>query len=185
MLLLQYLNLKESSTPLCDDDGQIALQDITNLMQMPNLKQLSLHDGSLTSTCNISMLTSLTTVQYDSNQLHTIQPSHFWGLSHLKVISLKHNPITTLPNPGLPNLRKVDLQGVDTLICDCSVRYLKHLSPDSVDAPCQQPVSMKGISIRDIRTEEFICSTSRFLFNGIPINWLCFPHPNCVDFHSN
>ena len=185
MSLLQEVYLSQNSAPLCDDDGQLSQEDMANLMQMPNLKKLTFDYGSLTSTCNISMLTSLTTVEFDSNQLHTIEPSHFRGLDLVNHISLKDNPIMTLPNPGLPNLRKIDLQGVDTLICDCSVQYLKHLSPDSIDAPCQQPLSMKGISIRDIRAEEFICSTSRFIFYGIPISRLYFPPKKCKNCHRN
>ena len=105
-------------------------------------------------------LKELENINYPSNNIATVDPDHFAGLDHLKVVNLNANPLKSLPN-----LCKADvdllLAGVTDLICDCSVRYLKYLMPDSYYTPCSQPAGMVGRKISDLSTEDFKCDTGK------------------------
>ena len=132
------------------------------LLHMPNLDTLTISGNMLSRCLNVIQLKKLKLINFAGNEIETVNPDHFLGLTDLQTVILNDNPLKSLPNLCRADVN-VLFGGATDLICDCSVKYLKYLFPDSEYAPCSQPGNLVERKISEINADEFVCDTGRFM----------------------
>jgi len=145
----------------------IELESFADLHQLLNLDLSGngLSDGIQSSSSTVfNALGSLTALNLKGNRLQSITSKLLRGMEALENLDLSNNPVATVESyafSALNNLKDLVIK-TDSLVCDCKISWLPPWLQDKrlttrVQATCTVPKSLKGQSIFNIQTDQFVC----------------------------